>query len=102
MSVANNKRSTDGLTVTKILVGITAFCITSLVGLLTWMGSNIMNDVATIKTQQIISYEHQKNTDSRVARLENETSEHIKEFNKFKIVAYSWYGENEKDTRNRR
>jgi len=101
MSVANNKRSTDGLTWTKISIGTIAFLATSLIGILTWIGKDIKDSVEIIKVNQIVAMEHQKNTDSRVERMDTTNKEHIKDFEAFKITAYTyWRNEREKAFRN--
>lgn len=102
LSQENNKRSTDGLTLTKISAWTIGFLLTTLIGLLTWIGKDVKDTVETIKVNQVIAMEHQKNTDARVERIAKTEEEHIKDFNAFKVVAYSWYNENEKATRNRR
>jgi len=79
----------------EILLATTGFCITSLLGVLTWIAKNTMNDVRSIKktvadmgTQQATMTEHQKNIDLRVNELEIENREYWQEFTKFKNDAY--------------
>lgn len=107
MSALNNKRSTDGLTWTKLMAALAGVAITALLGLLNWNVNEVMStikdtkeNVSEIKTQQAVAYNHQLNTDARLAQLGADYKDHVKDFGNFKITAYTyWQKDREKALR---
>ena len=83
-------RSTDGVTVIKILLGVIGALIMSFMGIITYVYTtnsdewntginNLVGEVRLIREQGITLYSHVENNDSKISRLEEESRDFRKE-----------------------
>jgi len=83
-------RSTDGVTVIKILLGIISALIMSFMGIITYVYTtnsdewntginNLVGEVRLIREQGITLYSHVENNDAKINRLEEESRDFRKE-----------------------
>ena len=83
-------RSTDGVTVIKILLGVISALIMSFMGIITYVYTtnsdewntginNLVGEVRLIREQGITLYSHVENNDAKINRLEEETRDFRKE-----------------------
>ena len=83
-------RSTDGVTVIKILLGVIGALIMSFMGIITYVYTtnsdewntginNLVGEVRLIREQGITLYSHVENNDAKINRLEEESRDFRKE-----------------------
>lgn len=87
----NNRRSTDGVTLNKVLVGTLGFTATICLGLITWIYTtdrletrenlrSITANVHSIAVSQKLQQAYQANMEARINKMEKLTDDHIKEY----------------------
>jgi len=87
---AHKHRSTDGVTVIKILLGVISALIMSFMGIITYVYNtnsdewntgitNLVGEVRLIREQGITLYSHVENNDAKISRLDEESRDFRKE-----------------------
>lgn len=87
-------RSTDGITLNKVLIFLSSTLITMCMGIITWVYTSdrtefkdtikgMAKDVQAIRIQQTVSYAHQENSDKRIENNERRLEDFENEFKNF-------------------